>query len=181
VAEPEDTHSQTEREGVADPEQDQKNLTDQVVINKYNAIILAEVTEVFSGVDYLGSGLLKIKQQQGKLKVSPLRVSMPSGNVSIDFSMEPDGDDRHFAIDTHIEELDYGIVGRWFKPDTDLAGVINVRSSLYGESPDYQDFMSHASGYIDVSLQPEKIRSGVIDLWAVNLFSYLIPFFSQKQ
>ena len=103
---------------------------------------------------------------------------MPSGDVSLDFSMEPHGNHRRYAIDTRIEELDYGVVGRWFKPDTDMAGVINARSYLKGESPDYQNFMSHASGYIDVSLQPEKIRSGVIDLWAVNLLSFLVPFFT---
>lgn len=176
--EPEDKVSQTDKKHAPQKDPEQKYLTDQAVIDKYNAMISVEVKEVFSGADYLGSGLLKVEQLNGKFKVAPLKISMPAGNMSLDFSMEPYGEDHLYSFDTHIEKLDYGVVGRWFKPDTDMAGVVNVRSSLTGISPDYKSFMANASGYIDFSLQPKTLRAGVIDLWAVNLFSFLVPVFN---
>jgi len=176
--EPKDQVLQKARKKVPEKNPEQRYLTDQAIIDKYNATISVAVDEVFSGADYLGSGLLKVEQLQGKFKVIPLKVSMPAGDVSLHFSMEPSGEDRLYSLDTNIEELDYGVVGRWFMPETDMAGMVNVRSSLNGISPDYKSFMPNASGYIDFSLQPKTLRAGVIDLWAVNLLSFLVPVFN---
>lgn len=79
-----------------------------------------------------------------------------------------------------VKELDYGIVGRWFKPDTDMSGTIILRTSIAAESREVKDIMANASGFLDISVQPGKLRACVIDLWAVNLFSYLVPFLVPK-
>ena len=161
-------------------EEKQNFLTDQAVLDKYNASIRLEVKKVLLGAEYLGSGTLNIEQQHGQLQVAPLELRLPHGTIKVDLSLSPFGNDRIYNLSTHIQDLDYGIVARMFKPETDMSGIINLRTHLESASPDLQSILENGSGYIDLSLQPEKLRSGVIDLWAVNLFSYLVPFLAPK-
>ena len=67
------------------------------------------------------------------------------------------------------------MIGRWYKPDTDVAGTISVRSSMQGASPDFKTLLANSSGTIDFALQPIQMRAGVIDLWALNLLRFLVP------
>ncbi|MBU1232654.1 MAG: AsmA-like C-terminal region-containing protein [Proteobacteria bacterium] len=157
------------------PEEKGKFPTDQAVLDSYNASIAIEVNEVLSGTDYLGSGTLKMEQQQGKFQISPLHLRLPDGNVTINFSMSPTGNDRFYTLNIDVEGLEYGVMARMFKPGTDMSGIINVRTFLESKSPDAQSIMANSSGYLDFSLQPQQIRAGVIDLWSVNLLSYLFP------
>ncbi len=83
-------------------------------------------------------------------------------------------------MNMEVSDLDYGTIGRWFKPDTDLKGVIHLRSSLTSKSTDFKSIMAGASGYLDFSIHPDQFRSGVIDLWAVNFFLYLVPYLTPK-
>ena len=156
----------------------QKKLTDQEIVNKYNARVSIQVKNVLSGNDYLGSGLIRYEQKDGRVWIRPLEVSMPHGDVSIDFYRQPFGENLYYAVDIDVEELDYGVIGRWFNPETDLAGTISVRSSLQGASPEFKTLLANSSGTIDFALQPLQMRSGVIDLWALNLLLFLAPIFT---
>jgi len=160
---------------------EKKLLTDQKVLDLYNASVELEVNEVLSGKDYLGSGLLKIDQQDGRLQVLPLEIKLPEGTVKVDLSMSPSGNERLYNVHMNIENLDYGFVARHFKPDTDMSGIINLRGELKSVSPDSQGILPNGYGYLDFCIQPKKLRAGVIDLWAVNLFSYLVPFLLPKE
>lgn len=163
------------------PQEQQFLITDQVILDSYDSSVSVEVLEVLSGEDFLGSGTLKIEQRQGQFMISPLHLRLPTSTVLVDFSLEPAGATRLYSLDMVIEDLDYGIIGRRIKPDTDLWGIINLRTSLRAEASEFKDIMANASGYIDFSLQPEQLRAGIIDLWAVNLFSRLIPFVTDNE
>ncbi len=152
------------------------NITDQVILNSYDAVININVKDVSSGTDHLGRGILKVTQHDGSLHIEPLQVDLPRGNVTIDFTIGPSTQNRFYYLDILVNNIDYGIAGRWFNPDTDIAGILNLRTRLVSESPDAKSIMKNASGFIDFSIQPVKLRSDVIDLWAVNLLSRLLPF-----
>ena len=164
-----DTHQREKKQTKNKP-------TDQEVLESFDADIVIEVNEVISGSDYLGKGLLKIKQEHGKLNIAPLQITFPKGEVTLDFSLHSDSGKHNSSFSLFIKELDYGVVGRLYKPESDMKGIINLRTSLQATSSNFTDFMPNSSGYFDFSLQPENIRSGVIDYWAINLFSFLIPF-----
>ncbi len=157
-----------------------KNLTDREVLAKFNAKIDIEVSDVYSGKDHLGRGRLRIEQQNGKLEIMPLHLDLDGGGIELYFSVEPDDELQRYTLNMEIADLDYGAVGRWFQPDTDLKGVFNLRTSLEAKSPDFQSIMAGARGYLDFYVHPEQFRTGVIDLWAVNFFYYMIPFFTPK-
>ena len=157
-----------------------KQIDARMIPDTFNASLIVRTKKVFSGEDYLGNGLLKLSLDQGKLELAPLQISLPKGNINVDLSLKPFNSEYRCLLNINIAQLDYGIIGRWFKPESDLGGIFNLRSFLTSQSSDFKQLMPHASGYIDFSLQPEKLQTGVIDLWAVNLFSYLIPFFAPK-
>ena len=83
-------------------------------------------------------------------------------------------------MNMRIEDFDYGLLARRYKPETDMSGTITLRASVESTSPDMQGVMANGSGYLDFSVQPRQLRSGVVDLWAVNVFSYLVPFLAPK-
>lgn len=174
------SEQQTNTETTDNSNTKHRNLTDQTILDKYNMNLNLKVRDIFSGKDHLGSGNLSIKQQGGTLTVAPLHLNFPKGNATLSFSIVPDDESRLYTMNMEISDLDYGTVGRRFKPDTDLKGIINLRSSLSSKSTDFKSLMAGASGYLDLSIHPDQFRSGVIDLWAVNFFLYLVPYLTPK-
>lgn len=156
------------------------DFTDQAILDSYNASILIDVEEVLSGADYLGSGTLQIEQQNGRLTVAPLEIRLPGGTVHVDLSVRPFENDRFYTLQMLIENFDYGFLARRFQPTTDMSGILNLRASLESVSQDWYSLLANGSGYLDFSIQPRQLRAGVIDLWAVNLFSYLVPFLTPQ-
>jgi hypothetical protein len=155
-----------------------KRFTDQAILDSFNARISVEAEAVFSGNDYLGKGSMHILQKDGAITVSPIQISSPHGMVDAAFSIEPFENDRLYGITIDISELDYGTVSRWFRPETDQGGTLSLRASLETRVRPNEDIMANANGYIDFFVQPVNFTAGVIDLWAVNLISYVIPIFT---
>ena len=174
------SEQQTNNQNPVESKKKKRRLTDQKILDKYNAHIDLKVRDVFSGMEHLGSGNLTIEQQSGTFKVAPLQLNLPRGTATLSFSIEPDDETRRYMMNMEVSDLDYGTIGRWFKPDTDLKGVIHLRSSLTSKSTDFKSIMAGASGYLDFSIHPDQFRSGVIDLWAVNFFLYLVPYLTPK-
>ena len=155
-------------------------LTDQDIVESYNAAISLEIKEVLSGDDHLGGGLLKFTQKDGNLYLDPLRIALPEGSVELTLIRKPVGGSFNYLLNSRIDDLDYGIVARHLNPEAESTGNVNLRSSLYSDSPDFDTMLANATGYIDFSLEPEKLRAGAIDLWAVNLLSFLTPLLIPK-
>jgi hypothetical protein len=161
---------------------EQNSLIDQAVLNAYNASIDVEVQEVLSGADHLGSGTLRIEQREGKFKMDPLDLRIPGGTVHVDYSVRPaaGSDSRVYSVQVRLDNFDYGYLARRYRPDTDMSGIINLRAYLRSTSRNRQGILANGSGYLDFSVQPRQLRAGVIDLWAVNLFTYLVPLLTPK-
>ena len=151
-------------------------FTNQSVIESYNASLSINIAEVFSGEDFLGRGLLKIEQRDGRFSIDPLQVQFSDGNAQIHFSMEPVGEERLYNLKISIDKLDYGFIGRWVDDNSDLEGHFSLRLSLQSKSPNFRGIMANGSGTINLLLQPEQQQAGIIDLWAVNLLSSLTQY-----
>lgn len=144
-------------------------------MDSYDAKVQIRLDKVMSGKDLLGSGSLNIDQFNGRLRIDPLQINLPRGGVNLNLPLEPSGTNRHYAMELRIDELDYGVIGRYFKPNSNIKGTVSFNTFIDSISPHHREIMKHGSGFIDVIIIPEKILSGVIDLWAVNLLSYLVP------
>ena len=74
-----------------------------------------------------------------------------------------------------VDQFDYGILARRIKPDTDLQGLFSLNVGVEGRAPTLDAVMAHANGHIDFAVWPKNMRSGIFDLWAVNVFVALAP------
>lgn len=163
------------RDREAGKERKMYSLTDQAVLNRYNASLRVKVKEVLSGEEKLGSGILNIEQQRGGFRIEPLEILLSDGRIVVNLSVSPADHARLYNVAMQMENFDYGLMARWLKPGTDMEGIITLNASLESMSQNRQDVLANGSGYLDFWIQPRKMRAGVLDLWAVNLFSYLIP------
>src|SRR5215510_5677803 len=99
----------------------------------------------------------------------------PGGSADLKVSYEPTPTDVVVGAQVTVDRFDYGILARRIKPDTDLQGLFSLNLAVEGRAPSLDSVMAHANGHIDFAVWPKNMRSGVFDLWAVNLFVALVP------
>ena len=155
-------------------QQGQKLLSPEVM-RKLDATVDVDVEQVVSGTDRLGSGSLRTRLIDGRLALDPAEVKVPGGSARMTFVFEPTQTDVALSLGLLVDRFDYGIVARRLKPDSDLQGLFSVRADIDARSPTLETVLQHADGRIDFAVWPRNFKSGIFDLWAVNLFLALIP------
>jgi uncharacterized protein involved in outer membrane biogenesis len=70
-----------------------------------------------------------------------------------------------------IKNFDLGIWVRHIKPEEEMGGVINLDVDLKSTAGRKEDLMKKGSGHFDYSGRLENLKSGIVDLWAVNLIA----------
>jgi uncharacterized protein involved in outer membrane biogenesis len=152
----------------------QKLLSPQT-LRRLDAYLDVQVDEVLSGQDRLGSGTLHAQLADGRLEFGPAQVNIPGGSAALSAAYEPTDSDVAVQAQIRVDRFDYGILARRAKPGTDLAGTFSLRFDLSSRAPTIDALMSRADGRVDVAVWPRNMRSGIFDLWAVNVFVALVP------
>jgi uncharacterized protein involved in outer membrane biogenesis len=154
--------------------QGQKLLSPEV-LRQLDASLIVDVQEVLSGRDRLGSGALHAKLADGKFVLDPAEVNTAGGSAYMTFTYEPTETDVAVQANIRTERFDYGILARRIKPDTDLQGLLSLEMAISARAPTLDALMQHADGHIDFAVWPKNFKSGIFDLWAVNLLAALVP------
>jgi uncharacterized protein involved in outer membrane biogenesis len=152
-----------------------QRLLSPETLRRLDAYLDVQVDQVLSGKDELGSGTLHAQLADGRLEFGPAQVNVPGGSAQLFAAYEPT--DRDVAVQAKIlvDRFDYGILARRAKPGTDLAGDFSLRFDVSARAPTIDALMSRADGRIDFAVWPRNMRSGIFDLWAVNVFVALVP------
>jgi uncharacterized protein involved in outer membrane biogenesis len=154
--------------------QGQKLLSPQV-LRSLDASLNVAVEEVLSGADKLGSGTLNAQLADGKFVLDPAEVNVPGGSARGALSYQPSDADVTVQANIRVERFDYGILARRIKPGTDLQGLFSLQMQLDARAPTLDALMQHANGRIDFAVWPHNFKSGIFDMWAVNLLVALLP------
>jgi uncharacterized protein involved in outer membrane biogenesis len=154
--------------------QGQKLLSPQT-LRRMDAYLDVQVDEVLSGVDRLGSGNLHAQLANGRLEFGPAKVNVPGGSALLSAAYEPTDTNVAVQMRIDVERFDYGILARRIKPDTDLQGLFSLNFQLDSRAPTIDALMARADGRVDFAVWPHNMRSGIFDMWAVNLFLALVP------
>ena len=154
--------------------QGQKLLSPEV-LRSLDASLNVAVEEVLSGADKLGSGTLKAQLIDGKFVLDPAEVNVPGGSARIALSYLPTDADVAVQANVQVERFDYGILARRIKPGTDMQGLFSLQLNIDARAKTLDALMQHANGRIDFAVWPRDFKSGIFDLWAVNLFVALLP------
>jgi uncharacterized protein involved in outer membrane biogenesis len=152
-----------------------QRLLSPETLRRLDAFLDVKVAEVLSGQDHLGSGTLHAQLADGRLEFGPAEVNVPGGSAMLSAAYEPTDRDVAVQAQMRVDRFDYGILARRAKPGTDLAGSFSLRFDLSARAPTIDALMSRADGRIDVAVWPQNMRSGIFDLWAVNVFVALVP------
>jgi len=155
-------------------EETQKLLSPEA-LRRLDALIDVEVEQVLSGADRLGSGKLRAALTDGRLALDPIEVQVPGGSARLSFAYEPGNRDVLVEAGMHVVRFDYGVLARRVKPETDINGLFSLDLDVTSRAPTLDTVMAHANGRIDVAVWPKKMKSGIFDLWAVNVFVALLP------
>ncbi len=152
-----------------------ERLLSRETLLRMDAYVDVQVDQVLSGKDQLGSGKLHAQLADGRLDFGPAVVNVPGGSASLSAAYAPTDRDVAVSMQIRADRFDYGVLARRIKPDTDLQGQVSLRVDLDSRAPRLDAIMARANGRIDFAVWPRNMRSGIFDLWAVNLFVAMVP------
>lgn len=159
----------------AEPRETGRALLSPEVMRSLDAKLDVEVARVASGRDWLGKGRLAARLEQGSFHLDAFDIDVAGGSIETSASLTPQQRSIHGTLKLKIERFDYGILARRVAPESDMSGLFAIEVELASTAPDALHLMEHASGRFDAAVFPETLEAGVIDLWAVNLVSAVLP------
>lgn len=141
---------------------------------KADASLTVTVDEVRSGKDLLGNGELHLELQDGRITLDPLRLQLPQASLLVTASLKPGNLVSDASLRVLLENFDFGALTRLSNPDSEVGGTLNIDIDVTAAASSTRNILSGANGYLDISGQPENFKSGLVDLWAVNLLSAVV-------
>jgi len=144
-------------------------------LRRLDATIDVKAKEVLSGTDRLADGALRVQLAGGRLDLDPVVVNLPGGSLRLSISYDLKGSEVEFAVAARVERFDYGIIARSLRRADDLRGLFSLDLDIEGTAPSLEAIMRNASGRIDFAVWPTELRSGIFNLWSVNLVLKLLP------
>ncbi len=152
-----------------------RGLLSPQVMRSLDGTVTITVEEVVSGQDRLGSGTLVANLSGGRLVAEPIAVDVPGGSVEVGLALEPTETDIGLEARAKIEQLDYGLLARRIDPESTTGGLINVDVDIATRGSELSNVMAESNGHIDFAVWPADLDAGLFDLWAVNLFTSILP------
>lgn len=152
-----------------------QGLLSRETLAQADATLSVRVEQVKSGKDLLGHGSLDARLANGRAEIGPVTVNMPGGQAKLRLTYEPREKDVLAALKVDVDSFDYGVIGRRLKPESELGGRFSLKMDVNSSAPRLSQLLAHGNGRIDFAVWPDKLPSGVFDLWAVNLFVALLP------
>ena len=143
-------------------------------LSRFNGYLTVSAEKVQSGKDMLGKGLLKAQVLEGRITIDPLELDVPGGAITMAMTLKPGREDTQAGIKVKSDNFDIGVLARRRDPETNMGGRINLDIDLSSSANELRDLLANGSGYLDFSAQPENLRAGIIDLWAINLITGIL-------
>ena len=178
-SQPELTADALQKKAVDTSDQVQGLLTPEA-LQQVDAKVAVQVDQVLSGADKLGKGSLQARLLNGRADIGPVLLEMPGGEARLSLAYEPHERDVQAELKLAIDKFDYGVLARRFKPSSDLEGRFSLHMDVNSRAPRISQMLGHGDGRIEFAVWPKNLRSGVFDLWAVNLLVALLPTMDPK-
>ena len=163
------------RKSAAEKSDQIQGLLSPATLKKIDASLSVRVERVMSSKDVLGNGDIVVRLRDGRADIGPIKVEMPGGSAVWSLAYEPTERDVMARLKIDVDNFDYGVLGRRMKPDTDIDGRFTLHANVSSRAPRLSQILRHGSGQIEFAVWPKNLRSGVFDMWAVNVLTALLP------
>ena len=152
----------------------QKILSPEV-LRRQNAYLTVKVDQVVSGQDMLGNGKLEARLENGRAAIGPVLVNTPGGSASFLLKYEPGEKDVLVNLRAEAKHFDYGILARRLDHKSEMSGIFSLDVDVNAHSQYLAEIMKYGKGHVDFVVWPENMKSGLLDVWAVNVLMALLP------
>ena len=153
---------------------DQPKLLSPEALARSDARATVNVDEVLSGQDRLGGAELVMSLTNGVIAIDPLLLQLPTSSLRMVASLKPDRQASDAALKLEIDNFDFGVLSRLSDPESKAGGLVSIDIDVTASAGRTNDILSGANGYLDVSAELDNVKSGLVDLWAVNLVSAVV-------
>jgi len=141
-----------------------------------------KVDKVLSGKDRLGKAQFQLHLRDNAFSIKNADIELPGGRIKSSISLKTEDRDASGHLLLDINKLDYGIVTRLFKPDSQVDGVVSARIDLQLGGKDFTRLLDDANGQLDIALWPKNTKPAkILNLWATNLYLVLLPELKKKE
>lgn len=146
---------------------------DRIPLNR-DVNVDVEIAELYANEDFLGSARIHAYVDEHKVQLSPVKVSLPGGDIDLDYSFKREESGVKTQFQAHIENLEMGGILRTIKPGAKASGLLYLDTELSAEAKDASDLANRINGHFDLALFPQNLSANVLDLWASNLILALM-------
>ncbi len=151
-----------------------QQMLSREVLRRQDAYLVVRVGQVLSGRDMLGSGELDAKLENGRADIASL-VHTPGGSASFKLGYEPGEHDVAADLRIAAKHFDYGVLVRRNDPKNEMRGTFTLDVDVSARAPMLSDLLRYGKGHIDFVVWPQNLKSGLLDVWAVNVLMALLP------
>jgi len=144
-------------------------------LRRQNVYLSVRVDHVISGRDMLGGGQLEAKSENGHVVVGPVVVNSPGGSATLRLGYKPGDKSVGASLRVLANHFDYGILARRIDPKTEMRGILSLDVDVSAHAEHISELLRHGKGHIDFAVWPENLKSGLLDIWAVNVLTALLP------
>jgi uncharacterized protein involved in outer membrane biogenesis len=145
------------------------------VLRRQNAYLSVRVDQVVSGKDLLGSGILEARLVDGRAAIGPVVVNMPGGSASLSMGYEPGEKDVAVNLRAEVKHFEYGVLARHLDNKSEMRGIFSLDVDVSARAQYLSELLRNGKGVINFSVWPENLKSGLLDIWAVNALMALLP------
>jgi uncharacterized protein involved in outer membrane biogenesis len=150
-------------------------LLSRKVLQRQNAYLSVRVEQVLSGNDALGNGKLEARLENGHAEIGPVVVNTPGGSAMFRLNYEPNETDVAFNLRAEAKHFDYGILARRIDKESEMRGIFDMDIEVSARAKQLSELMRYGKGHIDFAVWPGNMKSGLLDVWAVNVLMALLP------
>jgi|WetSurMetagenome_2_1015567.scaffolds.fasta_scaffold01790_6 AsmA family protein len=152
-----------------------KKVLSPEVLRRQNAFLTVRVDQVVSGGDMLGNGRLDAQLENGKAVIGPVIVNTPGGSASLRLLYEPVEKDVALKLSVEAKHFDYGILARRIDHKSEMQGTFSLNVDVSARARYFSELLRYGKGNIDFMVWPKNMKSGFLDMWAVNVLMALLP------
>jgi len=158
-----------------EPNKQAKEILSKEVLKRQNAYLTVKVDQVVSGKDMLGNGKLDARLENGRAALGPVVVNTEGGSATFLLKYELGEKDAVVSLRTEAKNFDYGILARRIDHKSELSGVFSLDVEVNAHAQYLSEIFKYGKGHIDFAVWPENMKSGLLDIWAVNVLMALLP------
>jgi uncharacterized protein involved in outer membrane biogenesis len=154
-------------------EQDEENWLEKLQssrLAKMDLDIDLQSEDIYWGGETGGVGQLQIRSEEGRLVFGPFHLALADGSVEGNVLVQADSGLLDADIELTVNDVEYGPIVRYLKPEAEGAGSIDLETHLVTSGAPVGQLIKQASGDFRFVVFPRDLDTTVLDFWGAGLF-----------